>query len=433
MKPRLLAFVLAVVALLTAAGAEDFSTINGDKMPRFFATFAERQGPVRVLCFGDSMSDAYQSISLYLVNQMMTRRPFAGTSFNNSFNRTLWRSTNGATVVPPENRWISYQFRVPEGANLWWDNQLNANGVLSDQLGLYWVAQPEGGPFKLFSSERGREWVQIAELDGYSPTLVGRSTNINVPLSEYRLKVESVSGTNYIIGPQQVNRQTNGLHIAWLSYQGLTLPEVMAVPLSVREPILRDFAPDLLIWHFKESYVFFPFYEAGLEETHNWLRNADPEMDVLYIGTPRFANDDGGTMTYDENRIIRAFAIAKGRPYMDCMTPTLDLEWMREQKYFADTWHLSYPGSTYVSQGGWKDLGLFTLGARRNIALRQTGGTMLLEAALVPWVTYEFQSSTNLADWTTFETQSGLSGAVSIEIPADRAESNFRLKMMPLD
>ncbi|MGZ8941078.1 MAG: hypothetical protein ACXW32_17875 [Limisphaerales bacterium] len=53
--PLLLAAIL--LPSLAARGAEDFSTINSDKLTHFTESFAHRTGSVRVLSFGDSMAN----------------------------------------------------------------------------------------------------------------------------------------------------------------------------------------------------------------------------------------------------------------------------------------------------------------------------------------------------------------------------------------
>src|SRR5688572_1818629 len=82
-------------------------TANRDKLDRFAEAFAKRDGPLRILSFGDSMADSYRSVASHLVSRMLEKKPFAGTSFNNSFNHTLFNTTN-ATMVPPSHFWFSY-------------------------------------------------------------------------------------------------------------------------------------------------------------------------------------------------------------------------------------------------------------------------------------------------------------------------------------
>jgi hypothetical protein len=408
--------------------AEDFSTVNGDKLAHFFDAFEKRNGPVRVVSFGDSMAAAYDSIAIFLMNRFLTNRPFAGTSFNNSYNTSIWSSTNGATALPASGWWFSYLFKIPRGSSIWWENYLNVQGVLSDQLGLYWVAQPEGGPFDLMVSDKGGEWVKKLSLDGYSPTVVGRCTNITVSLIEHRMAVQSSAGTNYIIGPELVNTRTNGIHMGWLDYSGLTYYDILAVPLAIREPILKGFAPDLLIWHLKEEIPILPL---GLDENESWFKKSAPEMDVLYIGTPWYAFDLGGALTIEQNRIVRAWALEHNRGYLDCMTSSPNYEWLRDNGYMRDFIHQTTQGSTYVAQYAWYDIGFFALGADRRLEIMKSNEVLTLNCNFRSGLVYEFQSSSNLIDWTTFFRTNGNGDLGRIQVPTESLATEYRVKLLP--
>ena len=411
--------------------AEDFSTVNRDKLNHFFDSFENGRGPIRVLTFGDSMSDSYLSIAFHFANRFLERRLYAGSSFNNAYNRLLWTSTDGATLAPPSALWFSYQFKIPPGSSVSWENWFSPGGILSDRLALYWVAQSEGGSFDLLVSENAGPWVKQFTLDGYSPTPEGRFTNLTVSLREHRIKVASSSGTNFIIGPELVNTVTNGLHLAWLDYPGLAVSDVVAVPLAVREPILRAFAPDLLIWHFKEGPSFFPQFTAALAENEAWFKRAAPQMDVLYLGTP-FADDGGEAHTAEGNTIVRSFALEQGRAFLDCMTPGISYEWLRDHNYMADAVHPNSAGSEFLAEAGWNDIGFFALGVDRQLTLTQSRNTLTLHFTKSPSIIYELQSSTNLAYWSTFHRTSGL-GPSQFPVSPTAPATHYRIKLLPAE
>jgi hypothetical protein len=427
--PLLLA--LLVFSISATRAAEDFSTINRDKLERFSEAFAHRQVPVRVLSFGDSMANSYESITMHLVLKMLPKRPLAGVSFNNFRNTALWNSTNGTTIAPPSPFWFSYQFRVPQGSSVWWENQADARGTLSDRLGLYWVAQPNGGTFDLQISERGGAWTKVLTLDGYSAALQGRVTNLTVALREYRLQVTSVTGTNYIIGPELVNTTSNGLHAAWMNYDGIDLAQVMAVPAAVRDPILGAFAPDLLIWHFKEDPAQ-PQFLTGLAEHEAWFKGASPQTDVLYIGTPYSEDAFGGAKTVDHNRGVRRLALENGRAYLDCMTPGISYEWLRDHGYTLDVVHPNYAGSEFLANIAWNDIGFYALGSDRQLSVGYgIRGSVLLNANLAAGILYEFQASTNLLDWTTFHTQAGTAIPLELRLERSGPARYYRMHLLP--
>jgi hypothetical protein len=377
------------------------------------------------------MANSYQSITMHLVQKMLAKRPFAGASFNNFANSAIWNSTGDATIAPPSSLWFSYQFRVPQGSSVWWENAANARGILSDRLALYWVAQPSGGAFDLQISKAGGTWTKALTLDGYSSSLQGRVTNLTVALDEYRLQVVSATGTNYIIGPELVNTTSNGLHVAWMNYDGLALSQVMAVPAAVRDPILGSFAPDLLFWHFKEDPVEAQFV-TGLAAHEAWFKSALPQTDVLYIGTPYSEDNVGGERTREHNRAVRRLAVENGRAYLDCMTPGVSYEWLRDHGYMLDTIHPNSAGSEYLANAVWNEIGFFALGADRRLSLRYTyRGSVFLTATLTAGITYEFQSSTNLPNWTTFRTERGTGGPLELRLAPLDSGAQFRVRLLP--
>ncbi|HEX7860783.1 MAG TPA: hypothetical protein VF773_10680 [Verrucomicrobiae bacterium] len=428
---RQVLFVLltAMFGLMPARAAS--YTTNVHSLNRFFDAFEKREGPVRVLSLGDSMADSWRSITLQLVTRMLERRPFAGTSLNNSYNRSIRLLSNGGTMEPPSWLWFSYHYRLPQGAGVRWYNEQNANGILANRLGLFWIAQPDGGQFELLVSEKGQAATHLAMLDGFSPAFEGRFFSTNVPLSEYQLEVRSVSGTNYVLDPELVNLRTNGLHVAWIDYSGIPLPYITMVPRAVREPILRSLAPDLLIWHFKEDTT--NGLGPHLLEHEEWFRAAAPNMDVLYIGTPFAEDNTGGTRTFPENELIRSFAISQNRAFVDCMTPGVSYEWLHDRGYMDDPVHTSFEGGVFLGNVAWNDLGFYTLGTNRRVDLRQRGTMLSLEASLSAGLAYRFESSTDSVNWSEFASRTNLSGLQQFHVPVDTVTKFHRMQIRPLE
>ncbi|MGZ8941077.1 MAG: hypothetical protein ACXW32_17870, partial [Limisphaerales bacterium] len=86
-----------------------------------------------------------------MVTKFLAKRPLAGTTFNNSYNRSIWYSTNGATLAPASSLWFSTHFRIAQGSSVWWaeEDWDNVHGIVSDRVGIYWIAQPMGGALDL--------------------------------------------------------------------------------------------------------------------------------------------------------------------------------------------------------------------------------------------------------------------------------------------
>jgi hypothetical protein len=432
LKPRLHLLVLVATLLPGAFAATNSLTTNLVALNRFFDAFEMREGPVRVLAFGDSMSDSYQSIASHLIRRMMVKRPFAGISFNNAFNRSMVSATNGATLEPPSSLWFSYTIKVPAGASAHWENQQDSGGVLADRIGLYWISQAGGGDFDLMISEQGGEWTKVASLNGRSALPEGSVTNITVPLSKYRVQVKSVSGVNYVLEPELVNSTAKGLHAGWLDYAGIRLQQVSGVPRAIRVPILRAFRPDLIIWHFKEGGSAIGMREA-LEENEAWFKATVPEAEVLYIGTPYSEDAVGGADTVAENHLVRDFAVSQGRAFVDCMTPGGSYEWLRDHGYMQDVIHPNNAGGAFLASAAWDDLGFLALGLHRRLTLERASPSFILGATLAPGFIYSFEQSTNVMHWETFHFRTNEAGEVELRLRPAEPVRQYRMRVQPME
>jgi hypothetical protein len=194
--------VAALVCYAPRTSAIDFSTTNTETLGAFWAAAEKTNQPVTVVSFGDSMADSYKSITHHVMNRLIDRIGVAGYSLENYQNRTLWTPINGAAEIQTGPFWFSQYFFLPAGSSLWWYNQANASGIPSDTAGVFYVAQPEGGQFRISISTNGGPWITKLLLDGYNPTPVGRYTNIALKPDNHRIRLDCEYGTNYIIGTQ---------------------------------------------------------------------------------------------------------------------------------------------------------------------------------------------------------------------------------------
>jgi hypothetical protein len=156
-------------------------------------------------------------------------------------------------VEPPGPFWFTTHFRLPAGAAVWWEKQYIAGGVNCDRAGVFYISHPGGGDFKLMISSNAGPWATALTVNAQSPSPQGHFAKLDLPLGLHRVRVESVTGTNYILGPQLLNRTSNGVHAVFTDQGGIPLSAVTSVPLAIRQPVFQELAPDLLIWHMKEG------------------------------------------------------------------------------------------------------------------------------------------------------------------------------------
>ena len=351
------------MAFLASAKAQDLSTINTNMLSHFWAAAQATNRPVTVVSFGDSMANSYASVTYSVINMFVNNLGITGYSLNDYRNSIEANVTNGAQLVNgPTPLWFSNYWQVPPGGSLWYETQGSLNGIYSDKLGVFWVAQPQGGQMTFsVSTDRGA-WTLLATINGYSPVATGQYTNLVLALDFHRIRIDAVTGTNYVIGPQLLLQSTSGVHVAFMDQGGISLKDVTNVASAIRTPIFAALSPDLLIWHMKEDGT--TATSNGLFACEQWWSNAAPSCDVLYIGTPYTASDTNPTytVTLDQNTLVRYTALEFHRAYCDLMNPSISFPWMNAQGYMEDGTHVSYTGGLYLAGFLWYEFGFSALG-----------------------------------------------------------------------
>lgn len=409
--------------------ADDFSTTNREALPHFWRAAEEKQRPVTVLSFGDSMADSYRSPSCYLMGKLEARLGTAGYSFNNYRNQIYIQASNGTTVVPASPLWFTDHLSVPPGGSVAWQNQTSPGGVQCDQAGIFYVRQPQGGLIALLVSTNGGPWGTNLLLDGYSPAPVGVYTNVDLAPNLHRLRADGLTGTNYILGPQVLMAHTNGVHVSFIEQAGIPVSLVTNVPLAIRTPVFAALKPDLIVWHMKEEIA--PLAD-WLQECEHWWTNAWPECDVLYVGTPWTLYDNTDTRTPDQNRVVRAEALRLGRAYVDLMQPGVSYNWLVAQGLIsADGVHPTNAGGQWGANLIWNDMNFFALGLPRELSLEWTNCVAQIGFATAPGATYSLQSSTNLQTWLTELAVPGTGGYHSTNLVPAQPQGFYRLRLTP--
>lgn len=427
--PLVAVFLLLFHAFSPTSPAQDLSTANTDALQRFWTAAERTNRPVTVLSFGDSMADSYQSISYVLMNRLVERLGIAGYSLINYRNALMWQVAGAARAVEPSSFWFTDHHEVMEGGSLWWEKEWTPGGVYSDRAGVFYVSQPAGGSFTISVSTNAGPWTPVMTVDSRSARPEGHFVSLDLAPDLHRLRIDGLSGTNIIIGPQLLNTRSAGVHVVFAYKGGLGLNEVTNVPLSIRLPILQALAPDLLIWHMKEDPD--APTEAALLENEAWWSDACPAMDVVYLGTPWASVDTNSSYTVDQNTLVRSVGLAHRRAYVDCMTPAVSYDWMLEQGYMRDATHVNLIGSTYLAGFAWNDLGFFALRQPRSLGFRWNEGNLAIEYPTVPGIRYVLESSAGKDDWTVLSTNEGTGSTISTDVPGGESQRFFRLRLEP--
>jgi hypothetical protein len=370
----------------------DLSTVNRNCLAHFWAAAEQCTRPVTIVSFGDSMADSYRSLNMVLVDKFTERLGTAGYALNNYRNTLMLNLTNGSQFVGPSRFWYTSHLRVPAGGGVWWETQTSPDGLWCDCVGLFYVAHPEGGDMTLSVSTKGGPWTSLLSLDGCASSPAGRYKRVDLPLNYHRLRVDSLGGVNFVIGPQMLNAQSRGVQAVFNDEGGIELSQVTNVPLAIRGPIFRALLPDLLIW----------------------------------VGS-----DTNTSYSIDQNGLLRSTAIACRRGYVDCMTPAISYPWMMAQGYMVDAVHLNVQGSTYLANIAWNDMGFFALRTPRTLYQQQVSGTITLTYATATSVFYTLESSTNLLHWDSLSSLPGTGCTLQTNFPTDGQQRVFRLRLTP--
>ncbi len=411
--------------------AADLSTVNRDKLGGFFKAIETPGRPATVISFGDSMADSYRSPTFHLFNRLAANFGIAGYSLSNYRNTSLSRYSGGAFLKPPGEFWFAEHHEVPAGGAVWWDHYTEPGGIDSDRVGIFYVAQPEGGQFRLSVSTDGGPWAPRSILDGFADSPEGRFAGLNLDLNRHRIRVDSETGRNIIVGPLALNSRSGGLHAVFMDWPGIHLGQVTAVSPAIRDPIFAALQPDLIVWHLKEDAP--GRIAERMQENESWWHRAVPDCNVLYIGTPWVGADAVSDLTRTQNAIVRSIALENGRAYADLMQPTQSYDWLVDQGFMADETHLNSAGGNHTANILWNDMGFFAVGKQKSLSASRINGELQLAYPTSANLVYRLEKSGDLKEWSPILTNELGSLNFSTNVTVGGAAVYYRLGLSPAD
>jgi hypothetical protein len=220
--------------------------------------------------------------------------------------------------------------------------------------------------------------------------------------------VDSLSGTNLILGPQYLDSTSPGVNITYMDQNGANLNSIFSLSTNVLYPILSAVNPNLVVWHMKEVADIGPIVLSNrLHDLEGMWKACVPNGDIIYIGTPYEARDLSTEYTPTQNHLVREAALRDNRAYVDCMTPCVSYQWMTNNGFLDDPVHPSNVCNRCMANIIWQELGLFTLRTDRSLNLELLQGSVRLRWRTVANVVYELQSSADLVQWNSLSTVPG--------------------------
>jgi hypothetical protein len=278
-------------------------------------------------------------------------------------------------------------------------------------------------------STNGGPWGTVLTVNGNSAAPTGRLAFVDLPANRYRVQAETDTGINFIIGPYTLNRRTNGIHVVFMDWGGISLDQVTNVPLAIREPIFAALQPDLLVWHMKEAENLGTSNKMNACEL-SW-QNSIPNCDILYVGTPWTWLDTNSSSAQTLNSIYRNIALKHRRAYVDLMQSTVSYQWLVTNNFMADQVHLNSAGGLLCANIMWDDVGFFALGLNKSLNLAKRGLRLKLSYNTSDGAIYQLQVSTNLQTWSSIRTNAAASAAFPTNFLPRTPRAFYRLKLSP--
>lgn len=412
------------------AAAENLGSVNLHSLASFTISAEASGEPVRVLSLGDSLQAPHRSIGRHLYPSLRSNIGFSGIALpGQTPNLALSQLSGGASVILGDSTWWQPSFEIPAGGSTSWSNQTSATGSLrATRAGIHYIATPHGGMLNVSVSSNGGSWMLLESLDCFSPAAQGRFASWPLATGDYRLRVDGLSGTNRVLGPEIVNTNTSGLVQIFLQRDGVNLSQILGTPPAVLNAVLSNLNPHLVVWHMKElADLNFDqqLLSNRLDQLEAVFRSAIPRAAVIYIGTPFEARDQASDHTRTQNRVVREAAIRNGRTYVDCMTPFVSYEAMQAAGHLDDAVHPSNLCYQEISRKLWNELGFFALRAPKTLGILQQGQSVILRWNTTNTVMYQMEGSTNLTEWDFLEGTAGGGGGEFLSTPTHSHLSRF--------
>ena len=342
----------------------------------FSAAVSQTNRPVRIMAFGDSLSDTTTGGLLSGVLAGVTNYlPLVG--YDQSYYPLMWVQygmTNspggGWYTTQPDTYWWFQHFFLPAGGQIGWGagavdgSGLPGTGIPSDDLSVKYVQEPGAGTFAIITStNNGSTWKTNRTVNA-NGTLTGVVTNLSElkgTVLPYRLKVLGLTGGSLgrtVVIEATIRKSTGpGVVAEWWAAPGHGLYDWLAVPTNITWPIFQAAAPDLVLC--KEIHGTIEMNApTNMPALDLMFQNCLTNGDVIYLGhCPLPASNPNASDSPRRNGKTREFAIATGRAYWDGYAASPPYNTLTASGLATgDGTHMSLAGGIYFGQMLWHDL-----------------------------------------------------------------------------
>lgn len=296
---------------------------------------------LKVLLLGDSLTankvgDIRQALTDLLGD--------AGLSFGMT---AVSSYAGGAAAASDYTKWINGVYvNIPVGGSASFDYN-TTTAILGDTLKVYYLKESGAGTFKIQSStDRTTFSDEVTGISAANATTIGAvSTTTKGSPSTYSVKVVNTgaSGAVKVIGVEISNSTTRGVVIASAAVGGLSLSNMTTVATAITDPILADFAADLIIYQNTDNAADQSTY---LPTLYSNIRSGYASNDWLFCSLNQM---DGITVTDApaQNAAILAFAIASNQSYFDDFNWGISYALVNAASFMTDGTHPNSAGRAY--------------------------------------------------------------------------------------
>ena len=287
--------------------------------------------PITVLAVGDSL--AISPSMSERVAQRLQERFGANGYVTDSYLSTEPYPTNSANTIDagPGTSWDSggtnwmgrYKVLKGNGESVAYGSYLHPNGYVSDQCQVFWIGHPGGGTFDLQVKANGGAWTTVKSLTGLAASRTGAYTNVAVSFNYNRFRVINTEAkTNWFLftapyysGMGSQVQNGCGVRFAGIGYGGLSMDSWTNVPAIIKDVILTNLNPALIISHNLEEAN--PIELQWLPEYFRWLSLMRGKADITVVGSYDFGSNLDPTNGVLERQMWYTNAAARNFPFFN--------------------------------------------------------------------------------------------------------------------
>ena len=360
--PGTLTALRGVVGDIRADGSPQSINLSAGAARLRTHLYAGGTNSLNIGCFGDSEPwRIYGQIMYYLSDRYGYSGSLGGQCWQNGTGLVPTNAyVGGVGAVDHNTNWFGVHYYLTNAASLTLTNWESSDySTLASRIEVDWVQNPNGGTWGINIATNNGAFGRLLTVDG-AGVYRGVFTNVNLPLSNYKLQVTNITGTNCFVGFGIWNPWTNAPRLSYTYSGGLNLNQILSVATNVSYPILSNLQLKTLIFEMKETTGDITTNEMVTlwPQIETFLSNSFPTADIIYVGVN--PQRDFNPEAIWQNSYLRSRALATGKTYWDGYFPMVNYATETNNSWVDDpnAIHPSSDGSVIRAAAFVHDFGL---------------------------------------------------------------------------